>query len=217
MDVKRARSRYIYRFGRAQAEGDGAMTEELGGKGASLAEMTRLGLPVPAGFTISTRACRFYLEHGAMPPSLEEELESALLWLEREQAQRLGGEKDPLLLSVRSGASISMPGMMDTILNVGINDAILEGLAAKHQNITFALDSYRRLLQMFGSVVLQIPKHAFDQAVGRTLAMAARKPISNRRSLPSNSLSSTFRQTIPHGSTRSIAASGGSRIRVLEQ
>lgn len=164
MDMKRSRSRYIYRFGQAQAEGDGSMGEELGGKGASLAEMTRLGLPVPAGFTISTRACRFYLEHGTMPPSLEEELESALGWLELEQAQRLGGEKDPLLLSVRSGASISMPGMMDTILNVGINDANVDGLAAKHQNVTFALDSYRRLLQMFGSVVLQIPKHTFDQA-----------------------------------------------------
>ncbi len=164
MDTKKTSSRYIYRFGRAQAEGNGSMVEELGGKGASLAEMTRLGLPVPPGFTISTRACRFYLEHGAMPQSLEEELESALGWLELEQAQRLGGEKDPLLLSVRSGASISMPGMMDTILNVGINDANLEGLAAKHRNVTFALDSYRRLLQMFGSVVLQIPKHAFDQA-----------------------------------------------------
>jgi pyruvate,orthophosphate dikinase len=164
MDTKRAGSHYIYRFGQAQAQGDGSMGEELGGKGASLAEMTRLGLPVPAGFTISTRACRFYLEYGTMPPSLDEELESALRWLEREQAQRLGGEKDPLLLSVRSGASISMPGMMDTILNVGINDANLEGLAATHQNLTFALDSYRRLLQMFGSVVLQIPKRAFDQA-----------------------------------------------------
>jgi pyruvate, orthophosphate dikinase len=164
MDMKKARSHYIYRFGQAQAEGDGSMGEELGGKGASLAEMTRLRLPVPAGFTISTRACRFYLEHGTMPPSLEEELESALGWLELEQAQRLGGDKDPLLLSVRSGASISMPGMMDTILNVGINDANIAGLAAKHQNVTFALDSYRRLLQMFGSVVLQIPKHAFDQA-----------------------------------------------------
>jgi pyruvate,orthophosphate dikinase len=140
------------------------MGGELGGKGASLAEMTRLGLPVPAGFTISTRACRFYLEHGTMPPSLEEELESALGWLELEQAQRIGGEKDPLLLSVRSGASISMPGMMDTILNVGINDTNIEGLAAKHQNVMFALDSYRRLLQMFGTVVLQIPKQAFDQA-----------------------------------------------------
>ena len=90
MDVKRARSHYIYRFGQGQAEGDGSMREELGGKGAALAEMTRLGLPVPPGFTISTSACRFYLEHGTMPESLDEELESALGWLELEQAQRLG-------------------------------------------------------------------------------------------------------------------------------
>jgi pyruvate, orthophosphate dikinase len=164
MDVKRARSRYIYRFGQGQAEGDGAMREELGGKGAALAEMTGLGLPVPPGFTISTSACRFYLEHGTMPESLDDELESALRWLELEQAQRLGSEKDPLLLSVRSGAPVSMPGMMDTILNVGINDSNIAGLAAKHQNMEFALDSYRRLLQMFGTVVLRIPKQAFDRA-----------------------------------------------------
>ncbi len=164
MDMKRTRSYYIYRFGQADAEGDGSMREELGGKGAALAEMTKLGLPVPPGFTISTSACRFYLEHGAMPESLEEELGNALGWLELEQAQRLGSQKDPLLLSVRSGASVSMPGMMDTILNVGINDANIGGLATKHRSVTFALDSYRRLLQMFGSVVLQIPKQAFDQA-----------------------------------------------------
>jgi len=164
MDVKRARSRYIYRFGQGQAEGDGSMREELGGKGAALAEMTMLGLPVPPGFTISTSACRFYLEHGTMPESLDDELESALEWLELEQAQRLGSDKDPLLLSVRSGAPVSMPGMMDTILNVGINGSNIAGLAAKHQNMEFALDSYRRLLQMFGSVVLRIPKQAFDRA-----------------------------------------------------
>ena len=164
MDVKRASSRYIYRFGQGQAEGDGSMREELGGKGAALAEMTRLGLPVPPGFTISTSVCKFYLEHGTMPESLDDEMESALRWLELEQAQRLGSEKDPLLLSVRSGAPLSMPGMMDTILNVGINDSNIAVLAAKHQNMEFALDSYRRLLQMFGSVVLRIPKQAFDRA-----------------------------------------------------
>jgi pyruvate,orthophosphate dikinase len=141
------------------------MREELGGKGAGLAEMTKLGVPVPPGFTISTSACRFYLEYGAIPESLDEELESALGWLELEQAQRFGSESDPLLVSVRSGASISMPGMMDTILNIGINDANLGGLAAKHENVEFALDSYRRLLQMFGSVVLQVPKQAFDRAI----------------------------------------------------
>ncbi len=162
MDLKKSRSRYIYRFGRALADGDGSMREELGGKGAALAEMTRMGLPVPPGFTISTSACRYYLEHGAMPESLVDELEGALAWLEMERAQRLGSKDDPLLLSVRSGAAVSMPGMMDTILNVGINDANVAGLAAKHHNVEFALDSYRRLLQMFGSVVLQIPKQAFE-------------------------------------------------------
>ena len=140
------------------------MREELGGKGAGLAEMTKLGVPVPPGFTISTNACRFYLEYGTIPESLDEELESALGWLELEQAQRFGSESDPLLVSVRSGASISMPGMMDTILNIGINDANLGGLAAKHENVEFALDSYRRLLQMFGSVVLQVPKQATELA-----------------------------------------------------
>jgi pyruvate,orthophosphate dikinase len=165
MDLKTSRPHYIYRFGHGQAEGYGCMREELGGKGAGLAEMTKLGVPVPPGFTISTGACRFYFENGAIPESLDEELESALGWLELEQAQRFGSERDPLLVSVRSGASVSMPGMMDTILNIGINDANICGLAAKHQNVEFALDSYRRLLQMFGSVVLQIPKQAFDHAI----------------------------------------------------
>jgi pyruvate, orthophosphate dikinase len=165
MDLKTSRPHYIYRFGHGQAEGYGCMREELGGKGAGLAEMTKLGVPVPPGFTISTGACRFYFENGAIPESLDEELESALGWLEVEQTQQFGSESDPLLVSVRSGASVSMPGMMDTILNIGINDSNICGLAAKHQNVEFALDSYRRLLQMFGSVVLQIPKQAFDRAI----------------------------------------------------
>ncbi len=165
MNPKTSQPHYIYRFGHGQAEGTGCMREELGGKGAGLAEMTKLGVPVPPGFTISTSACRFYLEYDAIPESLDEELECALGWLELEQAQRFGSEVDPLLVSVRSGASISMPGMMDTILNIGINDANIRGLAAKHENAVFALDSYRRLLQMFSSVVLQVPKQAFDQAI----------------------------------------------------
>src|SRR3984957_959192 len=165
MDLMISRPHYIYRFGHGQAEGYGCMREELGGKGAGLSEMTKLGVPVPPGFTISTSACRFFLENSAIPDSLDEELESALGWLELEQAQRFGGEGDPLLVSVRSGASVSMPGMMDPILNIGINDANICGLAAKHRNVEFALDSYRRLLQMFGSVVLQIPKQAFDRAI----------------------------------------------------
>ncbi|MGC2402658.1 MAG: pyruvate, phosphate dikinase [Acidobacteriaceae bacterium] len=155
----------IYRFGQGTAHGNGSMREKLGGKGAALAEMTRLGLPVPPGFTVSTQVCRYYLQHGALPESLPVELESALTWLERVQGQRFGGVEDPLLLSVRSGAAFSMPGMMDTILNVGLNGANLAGFAAKHHNIEFALDSYRRLLQMFGTVVLQVPERSFDRPV----------------------------------------------------
>jgi pyruvate,orthophosphate dikinase len=165
MNLKVARTHFIYRFGGQVADGDGSMREELGGKGAGLAEMTKLGIPVPPGFTISTDACRFYLEHGRTPEALDEELESAIAWLELEQAQHFGGEDNPLLVSVRSGAAVSMPGMMDTILNVGINETNISGLALRHQNLRFALDSYQRLLQMFGSVVLDVPKQAFDQAV----------------------------------------------------
>ena len=120
---------------------------------------------MPPGFTISTDACRFYLEHGRTPEALDEELECAIEWLELEQARHFGGKDNPLLVSVRSGAAVSMPGMMDTILNVGINETNISGLALRHQNLRFALDSYQRLLQMFGSVVLNVPKQAFDLAV----------------------------------------------------
>ena len=164
MDPKHPRTQSIYRFGRQQAEGGESLREQLGGKGAGLAEMTRLGVPVPPGFTVSTSVCKFFLQHGSTPESFDEELERAIEWLELEQGQRFGSDKDPLLVSVRSGASVSMPGMMDTILNVGINDRNVNALAAKHGNTQFALDSYRRLLQMFGSVVLHVPKAAFDSA-----------------------------------------------------
>ncbi len=156
---------HIYRFGGGQAEGDGGMREELGGKGAGLAEMTRLGIPVPPGFTISTQVCRFVLQHGRTPDGFAGELEAALAWLEAQQGQNFGDAENPLLVSVRSGAAVSMPGMMDTILNVGLNDASVCGLAARHGNERFALDSYRRLLQMFGAVVLQTPKAHFDAAL----------------------------------------------------
>ncbi len=165
MNLKKPRSRSIYRFGSQGVDGDGRMQQELGGKGAGLAEMTKLGVPVPPGFTISTSACRFFLEYGTTPEGFNEELEDAIAWLELEQGQGFGNEESPLLVSVRSGAPVSMPGMMDTILNVGINDANVSGLAAKHQSMRFALDSYRRLLQMFGSVVLLLPKAAFDGAM----------------------------------------------------
>jgi pyruvate,orthophosphate dikinase len=160
-------NQYIYRFGSQAVDGNGSMREELGGKGAGLAEMALLSIPVPPGLTLSTMVCRYYLEHGKMPFGLKEELAAALEWLEETHGRRFNDERNPLLVSVRSGAAVSMPGMMDTILNVGLNERNLEGLAKQNGSMRFALDSYRRLLQMFGSVVLRVPKKQFDRAVER--------------------------------------------------
>lgn len=154
----------IYRFGSDVVDGNGSMSEILGGKGAGLAEMTMLSIPVPPGFTVTTSACRFYLEQGTLPPHLLQNIALALPWLEGNVGKRFGDERDPLLVSVRSGAPISMPGMMDTVLNVGLNDECVCGLAARSGSEVFALDSYRRLLQMFGTVVLDVPKRAFEEA-----------------------------------------------------
>ncbi len=152
----------LYKFGNGAAEGTGEMASLLGGKGAGLAEMTRHEIPVPPGFTITTDICRYYLEHGAVPETLEKEIDAALVWLEEQTGKRLGDPANPLLLSVRSGAPISMPGMMDTILNIGLNDATVAGLARKSGSAVFAYDSYRRLMQMFGAVVLGVPKASFE-------------------------------------------------------
>jgi pyruvate,orthophosphate dikinase len=160
-----AQTRYIYRFSLGTQDGDGRMKAELGGKGAALAEMSRLGVPVPPGFTISTAACRYYLKHGEAPPSLRQELKLAMQWLERKHKRGFNDPSNPLLVSVRSGAAVSMPGMMDTILNVGLNRGTLHGLAATSGGDRFAFDSYRRLVQMFGSVVLNVPKKLFDAAL----------------------------------------------------
>ena len=154
--------RYIYRFGNRAIDGDGSMRSELGGKGAGLAEMTLLNIPVPPGFTISTSVCRYYLEHKSLPPGFEQELAAAVTWLEGAVGRALGDVANPLLTSVRSGAVVSMPGMMDTILNVGLTRATLQGLAAQSGSVRFALDAYRRLLQMYGTVVLEVPKKEFD-------------------------------------------------------
>jgi pyruvate, orthophosphate dikinase len=156
-------SHYVFRFGSQVVDGNGSMRNELGGKGAGLAEISLLSIPVPPGFTISTSVCRYYLEHGSMPPGLDTELAAALSWLEKEQARTFDEPQNPLLVSVRSGAAVSMPGMMDTILNVGLNERNLAGLARQGGSPRFALDSYRRLLQMFGSVVLGVPKMDFDR------------------------------------------------------
>jgi pyruvate, orthophosphate dikinase len=157
--------KYIYRFGNHALDGDASMSAERGGKGAGLAEMTLLGIPVPPGITISTGVCRFYLEHGAFPTDFEEELGASLAWLEDSVGRKFGDPRNPLLASVRSGAAISMPGMMDTILNVGLTRESIHGLAAQSGSLRFALDSYRRLLQMFGAVVLEVPKKEFDNVL----------------------------------------------------
>ena len=155
--------KYVYFFGDGHAEGNGKMKDELGGKGAGLAEMTNAGLPVPPGFTIQTEACREYMRDGGVSDEVNRQMDEALVRLEQLQEQELGGTDNPLLVSVRSGAKFSMPGMMDTILNLGLNDESVKGLAQRTNNPRFAFDSYRRLIQMFGSVVLDIPKHAFEE------------------------------------------------------
>src|SRR5215218_7635513 len=139
----------------------------LGGKGANLAEMTNLGLPVPPGFTISTEACRAYLDAGDVPEGLDGEIDEHLRGLEEAMGRRLGDPADPLLVSVRSGAKHSMPGMMDTVLNVGLNDESVRGLADQSHDERFALDSYRRLLQMFGATVLGIDDQVFSRSLDK--------------------------------------------------
>src|SRR5450432_1254055 len=154
---------YVYFFGGGKAEGNGKMKEDLGGKGAGLAEMTNAGLPVPPGFTIQTEACREYMRTQKTSDAVNKETADNLEKLEKLQSQKLGIGDNPLLVSVRSGAKFSMPGMMDTILNLGLNDESVKALAKKVNNDRFAYDSYRRLIQMFGSVVLEIPKSTFEE------------------------------------------------------
>src|SRR5437763_8808 len=157
-----AAKRYVYDFD-DPAEGG---KELLGGKGAGLAEMTQLGVPVPAGFTVTTEACRAYMESGKqLPDGLEDEIEKHLGALEEKTGKRFGDAGDPLLVSVRSGAAVSMPGMMDTILNLGLNDEAVEGLAATTDNPRFAFDSYRRLIQMYGEVVDGVDAQRFERAL----------------------------------------------------
>ncbi len=153
----------VYFFAKGSAEGNAGMKDVLGGKGANLAEMTNLGIPVPPGFTISTRACVLYFESGdRMPEGLEEQVGEALRRLEETQGKRFGDDADPLLVSVRSGAKFSMPGMMDTILNLGLNDRAVEGLARAGGDRRFAFDSYRRFIQMYSDVVLGVKKQEFE-------------------------------------------------------
>ena len=150
--------KYVYKF----KEGNASMRNLLGGKGANLAEMTNLGLPIPQGFTITTEACTSYYENGKkISKEIEEEILSNLKDLEELQGKKFGDNSDPLLVSVRSGARASMPGMMDTILNLGLNDIAVEGFAKKTNNPRFAYDSYRIFIQMYSDVVMEVPKSYF--------------------------------------------------------
>ena len=152
---------YVYDF----SEGDRTKQDLLGGKGANLAEMTRMGLPVPPGFTITTEACRYFLEHGHDPQGLSAQIAQHVSQLEDEMGRKLGDPEYPLLVSVRSGARFSMPGMMETVLNIGLNDASVAGLARHADDDRFAWDSYRRLIQMFGKTVLDLPGDDFEHAL----------------------------------------------------
>src|SRR5437762_9990556 len=155
--------RYVHAF----EEGSKEQKYLLGGKGANLAEMPNLGLPVPPGFTITTEACKAYLATGSAPQELTGEVTEHLTTLEQAMGKRLGQHDDPLLVSVRSGAKFSMPGMMDTVLNIGLNDDSVSGLAKQAGNDRFAWDSYRRLIQMFGKTVMGVDGEHFDEIFDR--------------------------------------------------
>src|SRR5659263_399408 len=154
----------VFFFGGGKAEGNGTMKDVLGGKGAGLAEMTNLGVPVPPGFTISTDACNlYYRNRGKLPRDVQAEIAVNLAKLERTFGKKLGDPKNPLLVSVRSGAKFSMPGMMDTVLNLGLNEGTLQGLVALTGNERFGWDAYRRFIQMFGRIVLDVKAERFDE------------------------------------------------------
>jgi pyruvate,orthophosphate dikinase len=173
--MAKAKQKNIYFFGEGVAEGRAEMRDILGGKGANLAEMTNLGIPVPPGFTIATDVCAaYYVNKKKYPEGFEADVVKNLKKLEKMMGKKLGDPKDPLLVSVRSGAPVSMPGMMDTILNLGINDEAVHGLASKTANPRFAWDAYRRFIQMYGNVVMQVPHEEFEEAIK---ALKAEKDI----------------------------------------
>ena len=197
----RASDPSIYFFGGGRAEGDGSMKALLGGKGAGLAEMTNAGVPVPPGFTITTEVCRyFYANDRRLPSGLQVEQDRAMERLEAAMGRRLGDPGDPLLVSVRSGARFSMPGMMDTILNLGLHDHSVEGLASRTGNPRFAWDCYRRLIQMFGAVVLDIEKREFEEFIDalkrkRRVSLDTELDVSDLRSLAASFLRHVRKRT----------------------
>src|SRR6195952_4063047 len=159
-------AKWVYEFGDGAAEGKSEMRDLLGGKGANLAEMSNLGLPVPPGFTITTEVCTYYYDHGKQyPPELKDQVAAALAQVGGLAGKTFGDANAPLLVSVRSGARASMPGMMDTVLNLGLNDETVEALAAGAGDPRFAYDSYRRFITMYSNVVLGVEHHAFEEAL----------------------------------------------------
>ena len=182
----KSKIKYIYGFANGKADGRAGMKSLLGGKGANLAEMTNLGIPVPPGLTITTEAClKFYDLGKRWPDGLEQELQQKVRWLERVTNKGFGDPKNPLLVSVRSGAAVSMPGMMDTILNLGLNDETAKGLAAKTSNPRFTYDAYRRFIQMFGNVVLEVEHKRFE---GILVSKKAKYRVSQDSELPAEAL-----------------------------
>jgi pyruvate,orthophosphate dikinase len=178
--------KYLYFFGNGKADGDASMSDLLGGKGANLAEMTAAGIPVPPGFTFTTEVCRLFYDNSMeIPKAIDRHLEKYVGKLEAATGQKFGDPSDPLLVSVRSGARVSMPGMMDTILNLGLNEATLEGLAKKTDNMRFALDNYRRFIAMFGDVVLGIDRDMFEDVIAKK---KKERRIKQDRSLQVNDL-----------------------------
>ena len=176
--------KWVYFFGAGKAEGDGTWREVLGGKGAGLAEMTRIGLPVPGGFTISTEACAYYYDHDKKFPSeLKKQVADNVAKLERVTKKKLGDPKNPLLVSVRSGSARSMPGMMETILNLGLNDKSVSGLAASTKNERFAYDAYRRFVQMYSTVVMGMSKEDLEH---RLAEMKKRRGVKEDTAVPAS-------------------------------
>ena len=159
------KNKLIFEFSKEYTDADASMVNLLGGKGANLAEMSNLGISVPPGFTITTEVCKYFMENNELPDSLESDIDNALSKLEQYSGLSFGGRANPLLLSVRSGGRISMPGMMDSILNIGLNDSNISHLAEQFNDERFALDSYRRLIQMYANVVLGLDYNRFEAVI----------------------------------------------------
>ncbi len=177
-------TKWVYFFGAGRAEGDGTWRDLLGGKGAGLAEMTKIGLPVPAGFTISTEACDYFYKNGKKyPAELKKQVAEHVARLEKVTRKKLGDPKNPLLVSVRSGSARSMPGMMETILNLGLNERSVQGLAQSTKNERFAYDAYRRFVQMYSTVVMELPKEDLEH---RLRAMKERLGVKQDTDVPAS-------------------------------